>query len=55
MFTFKTLIPGAYPMNFDALWPHFGGTRMQQAPVDAALLTEPVPFAALNPVPHPFP
>jgi hypothetical protein len=42
-------------MNFDALWPHFGGKRMQQAPVDAGLLTEPVSFAASNRVPHPFP
>ena len=25
------------------------------APVDAALLSEPVPFAALNSIPHPFP
>jgi ribosomal protein S12 methylthiotransferase accessory factor len=55
LFTFKTLVPGAYPMNFDTLWPHFGGKRMQQAPVDAGLLSKPVTFANLNRFPHPFP
>ena len=53
--TFKVLVPEAYTMNFDARWPHFGGRRMQEAPVRAGLLDKPVPFDQLNTVPHPFP
>ena len=29
LFTFKVLVPGSYPMNFDAAWPQFGGERLQ--------------------------
>ena len=53
--TVKVLVPGTYPMNFDSLWPQFGGARMASAPVAAGLLDEPVSFEALNRVPHPFP
>jgi ribosomal protein S12 methylthiotransferase accessory factor len=55
LWTIKALVPEAYPMNFDAFWPQFGGRRMSAAPVDANLLEKAVPFAELNEVPHPFP
>lgn len=55
LWTFKTIVPGTYPMNFDSLWPHFGGERMRSAPLQAGLLSEPVTFNDLNRVPHPFP
>jgi ribosomal protein S12 methylthiotransferase accessory factor len=53
--TVKALVPGAYPMNFDSRWPHFGGTRMTAAPVRAGLRRRPLGFEEINRVPHPFP
>ncbi|MCV3272810.1 YcaO-like family protein [Roseobacter sinensis] len=55
LFTVKCVVPGAYPMNFDALWPHLGGRRMIETPVRVGLRSAPSPEAALNRVPHPFP
>lgn len=55
LWTYKTLVPGAYPMNFDSLWPQFGGKRIVHAPVDAGLAAHPSTIAALNRIPHPFP
>ena len=52
--TLKVLVPGAYPMNFDSLWPHHGG-RILQVPCDVGLLAEPLEVSDLNPTPHPFP
>ena len=51
----KTLIPGTYPMQFDSRWPHFGGDRMRQMPVDLGLLPKPLEFFQFRRVPHPFP
>ncbi len=51
----KTLVPGTYPMNFDSRWPHFGGARIRQVPVELGLLEEPVAFEDFNRIPHPFP
>ncbi|MGH3921575.1 MAG: TOMM precursor leader peptide-binding protein [Pseudonocardiaceae bacterium] len=51
----KALVPGAYPINFDSRWLHLGGHRMRAAPVTAGLLDVPLPFEALNRIPHPFP
>jgi len=39
--TVKVLVPGAYPMNFDGRFPHFGGKRMRSAPVTAGLRDTP--------------
>jgi ribosomal protein S12 methylthiotransferase accessory factor len=55
LFTVKVVVPGAYPMNFDSRWPHFGGERIYRAPVVAGLQAEPLSFEALNRIPHPFP
>ena len=55
LWTMKTLVTGAYPMNFDAAWPQFGGDRIRTAPVAAGLLARPIPFERLNRTPHPFP
>jgi ribosomal protein S12 methylthiotransferase accessory factor len=55
LWTVKTIVPGAYPMNFDDRWPQLGGTRMSAAPVSAGLRKVPISFADLNRVPHPFP
>ncbi|HEX3156223.1 MAG TPA: YcaO-like family protein [Candidatus Angelobacter sp.] len=55
LWTVKTIVPGAYPMNFDDRWPQFGGARMTAAPVAAGLRKAPISFADLNRVPHPFP
>jgi ribosomal protein S12 methylthiotransferase accessory factor len=51
----KVLVPGAYPMNFDSRWPHFGGGRLRQVPVGVGLRDDPLPISQLNRVPHPFP
>ena len=51
----KVLVSGAYPMNFDSRWPHFGGRRLRQAPVEVGLRDDPLPVSQLNRVPHPFP
>jgi ribosomal protein S12 methylthiotransferase accessory factor len=53
--TVKVLVPGAYPMNFDGRFPHFGGKRMSQAPVVAGLRDTPIDFKDLCTIPHPFP
>ncbi|MGB7243495.1 MAG: YcaO-like family protein, partial [Sulfitobacter sp.] len=53
--TVKCLIPGTYPMNFDAVWPHFGGARMRHAPVRAGLRATPLSVDQLCKTPHPFP
>jgi ribosomal protein S12 methylthiotransferase accessory factor len=53
--TVKVLVPGAYPMNFDGRFPHFGGKRMSQAPVTAALRDTPIGLEDLCTIPHPFP
>jgi hypothetical protein len=53
--TVKVLVPGAYPMNFDGRFPHFGGKRMSQAPVTAGLRDTPIDFEDLCTIPHPFP
>jgi ribosomal protein S12 methylthiotransferase accessory factor len=53
--TVKVLVPGAYPMNFDGRFPHFGGKRMRQAPVAAGLLDTPLAIDELCTIPHPFP
>jgi ribosomal protein S12 methylthiotransferase accessory factor len=53
--TVKVLVPGAYPMNFDGRFPHFGGKRMSQAPVTAGLRDTPINFEDLCTIPHPFP
>jgi ribosomal protein S12 methylthiotransferase accessory factor len=55
LWTVKALVPGAYPMNFDSRWPHFGGARLTAAPVTAGLRERPLGFDELNHVPHPFP
>lgn len=55
LFTVKCIVPGAYPMNFDALWPHLGGRRMTETPVRVGLRPAPVSEAGLNRAPHPFP
>jgi ribosomal protein S12 methylthiotransferase accessory factor len=55
LWTVKTVVPEAYPMNFDAYWPQFGGRRIQGAPVDAGLVPQALPFDELNAIPHPFP
>jgi len=55
LWTYKTLVPGAYPMNFDSLWPQLGGKRLINAPVEAGVTTHPLTLEDLNPVPHPFP
>ena len=53
--TVKVLIPGAYPMLFDGRFPHFGGTRITNAPVAVGLRHEPLAFEDLCTFPHPFP
>jgi ribosomal protein S12 methylthiotransferase accessory factor len=53
--TVKVLIPGAYPMNFDGRFPHFGGKRMRNAPVTAGLRDTPIALEELCTIPHPFP
>ena len=53
--TVKVLVPGAYPMNFDGRFPHFGGKRMSQAPVTAGLRDTPIELEDLCTIPHPFP
>jgi ribosomal protein S12 methylthiotransferase accessory factor len=53
--TVKVLVPGAYPMNFDGRFPHFGGKRMSKVPVDAGLRDTPIAFEDLCTIPHPFP
>lgn len=53
--TVKVLVPGAYPMNFDGRFPHFGGKRMRNAPVTAGLRDTPIAFDDLCRIPHPFP
>ena len=53
--TVKVLVPGAYPMNFDGRFPHFGGARMRRAPVVAGLRDTPIDFKDLCTIPHPFP
>lgn len=53
--TVKVLVPGAYPMNFDGRFPHFGGKRMSKAPVTAGLRDTPTDFEDLCTTPHPFP
>jgi ribosomal protein S12 methylthiotransferase accessory factor len=53
--TVKVLVPGAYPMNFDGRFPHFGGKRMSRAPVAAGLRDTPIDFKDLCTIPHPFP
>ena len=53
--TVKVLVPGAYPMNFDGRFPHFGGKRMSKAPVTAGLRDTPIDFEDLCTIPHPFP
>lgn len=55
LFTVKCVVPGAYPMNFDALWPQLGGRRMIDTPVRVGLRSAPTSEAGLNRVPHPFP
>jgi hypothetical protein len=55
LWTVKVIVPEAYPMTFDAMWPQHGGHRMTQAPVAAGLLDHPVNVADLRTVPHPFP
>jgi ribosomal protein S12 methylthiotransferase accessory factor len=55
LWTYKTLVPGAYPMNFDSMWPQLGGKRLINAPVEAGVTTHPLTLEDLNPVPHPFP
>ena len=45
--TVKVLVPGAYPMNFDGRFPHFGGARMRRAPVVAGLRETPIDFKDL--------
>jgi ribosomal protein S12 methylthiotransferase accessory factor len=51
----RVLVPGTYPMNCDSRWPHQGGRRLRQAPVEAGILDQPLPFEQLNSMPHPFP
>ncbi|HEX8745094.1 MAG TPA: YcaO-like family protein [Thermoleophilaceae bacterium] len=51
----KALVPGTYPMNFDARWPQFGGTRITEAPVRAGLRDRALTVDELNRTPHPFP
>lgn len=51
----KTLIPGTYPMNFDSRWPHLGGRRIREVPVELGLLDAPLLFDQFHRVPHPFP
>jgi ribosomal protein S12 methylthiotransferase accessory factor len=53
--TVKVLVPGAYPMNFDGRFPHFGGKRMRTAPVTAGLRDTPIGPEDLCTIPHPFP
>jgi ribosomal protein S12 methylthiotransferase accessory factor len=53
--TVKVLVPGAYPMNFDGRFPHFGGKRMSRAPVIAGLRETPIDLEDLCTIPHPFP
>lgn len=53
--TVKVLVPGAYPMNFDSRFPHFGGKRMSKAPVTAGLRDTPIDLEDLCTIPHPFP
>lgn len=53
--TVKVLVPGAYPMNFDGRFPHFGGRRMTAAPVAAGLRETPLAVEQLCTIPHPFP
>jgi len=53
--TVKALVPGAYPMNFDSRWPHFGGARIAEAPVRVGLRAHPLALHEFNRVPHPFP
>jgi ribosomal protein S12 methylthiotransferase accessory factor len=53
--TVKVLVPGAYPMNFDGRFPHFGGRRMRNAPVTAGLRDTPIALEDLCTIPHPFP
>jgi len=55
LYTVKVLAPGTYPMNFDAVWPHLGGRRMQTAPVHSGLRHRPTPTDQLMRAPHPFP
>jgi len=51
----KSLIPGAYPMNFDSRWPHLGGRRLRSAPITAGVLEKARDLSELNLFPHPFP
>ena len=51
----KTIVPGAYPMNFDERWRHLGGARMRIAPVTAGFSSSPAELKELNHLPHPFP
>jgi ribosomal protein S12 methylthiotransferase accessory factor len=51
----KMLVPGAYPLDRDARWPHLGGRRLRHTPVAAGLRSSPLPRAALNRLPHPLP
>ncbi len=51
----KTLVPGTYPMQFDSRWPHFGGRRLTEVPVELGLLPKPLVFEELCRIPHPFP
>jgi ribosomal protein S12 methylthiotransferase accessory factor len=53
--TVKVLVPGAYPMNFDSLWPHHGGRRILHVPCDVGLMATPLAVSDLNSTPHPFP
>jgi ribosomal protein S12 methylthiotransferase accessory factor len=55
LWTVKSLVPGAYPMNFDALWPHLGGDRLRSAAVELGVRPEPMTIEQLHHVPHPFP
>jgi ribosomal protein S12 methylthiotransferase accessory factor len=55
LWTVKALVPGAYPMNFDGRWPHFGGARIIEAPIRAGMRDHKLDVHELNRVPHPFP
>jgi ribosomal protein S12 methylthiotransferase accessory factor len=53
--TVKVVVPGAYPMNFDGRFPHFGGPRMLRVTAALGLRDKAMAVEELSRLPHPFP
>lgn len=51
----RVIIPGMQPLDNDNRYPHHGGRRMYEKPLEFGLRDEIISEESLNHLPHPFP